>query len=80
MEIEQKSLLVIFVNETMRPLYVFIVLSCILWSYEEYYYYAVMIFVSAVGGIATSLWQTYRLNKKIFAMAYYETEVSILRG
>lgn len=38
-----------------------------------------MIFVSAVGGVVTSLFQTYQLNKKIHNMAYYETKVNILR-
>lgn len=55
----------------MRPLYIFIVLSCLLWTYEDYYYYALMIFVTAAAGIGTNLIQTYRLNKKIFEMAYF---------
>lgn len=63
----------------MRPLYIFIVLSCLLWIYEEYFYYAVMIFVTAAFGIGTSLVQTYRINRKIYEMAYFETEVNILR-
>ena len=38
-----------------------------------------MIFVSAVGGVATSLYQTDLLNEKIHNMAFYETNVNILR-
>lgn len=63
----------------MRPLYIFIVFSCLLWIYEEYFYYSIMIFVTAAFGIGTSLVQTYRINRKIFEMAYFETPVNILR-
>ena len=38
-----------------------------------------MIFVTAAFGIGTSLIQTYRINRKIYEMAYFETEVNILR-
>lgn len=79
MILEQKDAIDLFVDEIMRPLYIFIVMSCLLWIYEEYFYYSIMIFVTAAFGIGTSLVQTYRINKKIFEMAYFETEVNILR-
>lgn len=66
MVLELKSIGRLFIDEVMRPLYIFIVLNCAIWLYEEYYYYCIMIFVSAVAGIAASLYETYRLNKKIF--------------
>jgi cation-transporting ATPase 13A3/4/5 len=56
----------LFIDEIMRPLYIFIVMSCLLWTYEAYFYYAVMIFVTAAFGIGTSLVQTYRINKRIY--------------
>lgn len=39
-----------------------------------------MIAVTAAFGIGANLVQTYRLNNKIYNMAYYETEVNILRS
>lgn len=39
-----------------------------------------LIFVTALGGILTNLYQTYKLNQKIHEMAYYETNVNVLRN
>lgn len=37
-----------------------------------------MIFVTTAVGIIINLYQTYTLNNKIYAMAYYEVEVNVL--
>lgn len=64
----------------MRPLYLFIVFSCSLWASQEYYYYAGVIFVTAVVGIVTNLIQTYQNNKKVYEMAFHEEIMSTIRG
>lgn len=79
MILQHKSPFGLFVDEIMRPLYIFIILSCLLWVYEQYFYYSIIIFVTAAFGISTSLVQTYRINRKIFEMAYFETQVNVLR-
>jgi cation-transporting ATPase 13A3/4/5 len=61
----------LFIDEVFRPLYIFIIFSLLLWTYEEYFYYCIMIFVTAAFGIGTSLVQTYRINKRIYEMAYF---------
>ena len=41
-----------------HPFYIFQVASLVLWSLDEYYYYAVCIFLMSVGSIATALIET----------------------
>ena len=71
MILPRKSLLRLFSEEVMRPLYLFIIFSATLWFYEQYIYYsAVIVFTSGIG-IIVNLYQTYKLNNKIYEMAYY---------
>ncbi len=72
MIIDMPSVPMLFFQEVMRPLYLFILFSVGLWIYEKYYYYSGVIFVTAAIGIITNLVQTYQNNKKIFEMAYNE--------
>ena len=47
---------------------------------QNYYYYASIIFITAVLGIIVNLYQIYTLNNKIFDMAYYQVNVNVLRN
>ena len=60
-------------------MYLFIVFSISLWTYEEYYYYAGVIFVTSAVSIGINLYQIRQLNEKIFHMAYYDIPVNVLR-
>lgn len=80
MIIDMPSVPMLFFQEVMRPLYLFILFSCGLWIYEMYYYYSGVIFLTAAIGIITNLIQTYQNNKKIFEMAYNEEMIETLRG
>lgn len=79
MIIERPNILVLFGREVFRPLYLFIVFSISLWTYEEYYYYAGVIFVTSAVSIGINLYQIRQLNEKIFHMAYYDIPVNVLR-
>jgi len=57
----------------------FIVFSVSLWTYEEYYYYAGVIFFTSAVAIGINLIQVRELNKKIFHMAYYDIPIHVLR-
>jgi len=71
MQLDFPSVPMLFFQEVMRPLYLFILFSCSLWVYEKYYYFSGVIFVTALVGILTSLYQTYQNNKKMHEMAYH---------
>jgi cation-transporting ATPase 13A2 len=60
-------------------LYLFIVFSISLWTYEEYYYYAGVIFITSAVSIGINLFQIRQLNEKIFHMAYYDIPLNVLR-
>jgi cation-transporting ATPase 13A3/4/5 len=72
MIITMPSIPMLFFQEVMRPLYLFIIFSCVLWMYEAYYYYSGVIIVTGLVGVITNLYQTYQNNKRIYEMAYHE--------
>ena len=80
MEIERPSITILFLREIMQPLYFFIIFSLILWMAEEYFIYCGAIFFTSAVGIILNLYQTYQNNNKIHGMAYYETDLFLLRG
>lgn len=57
-DIEQKSTFRLLVDEVFHPFYVFQIASLILWSMDEYFYYAVAIFLMSVGSIVATLMET----------------------
>jgi magnesium-transporting ATPase (P-type) len=64
-----------------KPLYIFLLFSVAFWAFaEEYYYFATTLFVVFVVGVVINLCQMVELNNKIFAMAYYEINVNVLRN
>lgn len=51
------------------------------WTFaEQYYYFATTLFVVFGIGVIINLVQMVELNNKIFAMAYYEINVNVLRN
>ena len=51
----------------------------IAWGIDDYRIYCAVIFVTTLIGIVINLYETYQTNKKIHEMAYYETEINVLR-
>lgn len=80
MELPRPSCPVLFVREVLQPYYFFILYSVILWYYEQYNYYASIILGTSVISIAINLYQVIQLNNKIYSMAYYTTDMHVLRG
>ncbi|KAK4156495.1 hypothetical protein C8A00DRAFT_12607 [Chaetomidium leptoderma] len=79
-DIEQKSMFRLLVDEVFHPFYVFQVASLILWSLDEYYYYAVAIFVISVGSIATTLIETRSTMKRLREISRFVCDVRVLRN
>ncbi|EEP79196.1 P-type ATPase [Uncinocarpus reesii 1704] len=57
-DIKQKSIPQIMIDEAFHPFYIFQVASLLLWSMDEYYYYAACIFLISVFSIAATTIET----------------------
>ncbi|KAL4403749.1 ATPase [Colletotrichum abscissum] len=79
-DIEQKSTPQLLVDEVFHPFYVFQIASLILWSLDEYYYYAVAIFLMSFGSIATTLIETKATMKRLREISRFECDVRVLRN
>nr|CAD7572952.1 unnamed protein product [Timema californicum] len=65
-DIEVKSYWTLFVEEVFNPFYIFQVFSVILWSLDDYYYYAGCVFVLSAISIITSLIQTKKQSLALY--------------
>ncbi|KAJ9662965.1 hypothetical protein H2201_005842 [Coniosporium apollinis] len=79
-EIEQKSVGQLLVDEAFHPFYVFQIASLFLWSVDEYYYYAACIFVISVFSIASTLIETKATMKRLRELSRFECDIRILRN
>ncbi|OHE93356.1 ATPase [Colletotrichum orchidophilum] len=79
-DIEQKTIPQLLVDEVFHPFYVFQIASLILWSLDEYYYYAVAIFLMSFGSIATTLIETKATMKRLREISRFECDVRVLRN
>ncbi|KAJ1720971.1 hypothetical protein LPJ53_004447 [Coemansia erecta] len=78
-DIEEKSIGRLLVDEVLNPFYMFQVGSVILWCFDDYYYYAACILLISVSGIVETLLETRRNTRKIKEMAQFSCPVRILR-
>ncbi|ROV91457.1 hypothetical protein VSDG_07194 [Cytospora chrysosperma] len=78
-DIEQKSMFRLLVDEVFHPFYVFQIASLVLWSVDEYYYYAVAIFVMSLVSIGTTLIETRATMKRLREVSRFECDVRVLR-
>lgn len=79
-DIEQKSIGQLLVDEAFHPFYVFQIASLILWSMDEYYYYAGCIFVISVASITATLIETRQTMKRLREISRFECDVRVLRN
>ncbi|RDW89391.1 cation-transporting ATPase-1 [Coleophoma cylindrospora] len=79
-DIKQKTIPQLLVDEAFHPFYVFQVASLILWSVDEYYYYAACIFLISVVSITTTLLETRATMKRLREISRFECDVRVLRN
>ncbi|MCJ1234491.1 hypothetical protein MMC14_002452 [Varicellaria rhodocarpa] len=79
-DIQQKSIPQLLVDEAFHPFYVFQIASLILWSIDEYYYYAACIFIISVVSITTTLLETRATLKRLREISRFECDVRALRN
>ncbi|KAJ2763571.1 hypothetical protein IWQ57_005529, partial [Coemansia nantahalensis] len=79
MDIAEKPVGRLLVDEVLNPFYMFQVGSIVLWCLEDYYYYAACILLMSATGIAETLVETRRNARKLREMAHFTCPVRILR-
>jgi cation-transporting ATPase 13A3/4/5 len=79
-DIEEKSTSQLLVDEAFHPFYVFQIASLLLWSLDEYYYYAACIFIISVVSITTTLIETKATMKRLREVSKFECDVRVLRN
>ncbi|KAL8670244.1 MAG: hypothetical protein Q9168_005208 [Polycauliona sp. 1 TL-2023] len=78
--IRQKTIPQLLVDEAFHPFYVFQVCSLVLWSLDDYYYYAVCIFLISVVSITTTLFETRSTMQKLREISHFECDVRVIRN
>ncbi|KAI6026280.1 hypothetical protein BKA83DRAFT_4241204 [Pisolithus microcarpus] len=76
-DIEGKSTLSLLVDEVIHPFYVFQIASIVLWSLDDYYYYAFCIALISTSSIASTLIDTKQTIKRMRAMSRFSCDVVV---
>ncbi|KKK26723.1 putative P-type ATPase [Aspergillus rambellii] len=79
-DIQQRSMFQLLVDEAFHPFYIFQLASLILWSLDEYYYYAACIFVISVVSIGTTVIETNATMSRLKEMSLFECDIRVLRN
>lgn len=79
-DIEQKPMGQLLIDEVLHPFYIFQIASLTLWSLDSYYYYAACIFLISVGSIASTLIETRATMKRLREISRFECDVRVLRN
>lgn len=78
-EIEDKGITGLLVDEVLHPFYVFQIVSIGLWSIDDYYYYAICIAIISLASIVTTLIETRSTVSRMRQMSRFNTSVRVLR-
>ncbi|KAI0268689.1 P-type ATPase [Gloeopeniophorella convolvens] len=76
-DIEGKSTISLLVDEVIHPFYVFQIASVILWSLDDYYYYAFCIALISGVSITTTLFDTKKTIARMREMSRFSCPVSV---
>ncbi|KAJ7072233.1 P-type ATPase [Mycena amicta] len=77
-EIAGKSTITLLVDEVIHPFYVFQIASILLWSLDNYYYYAFCIFLISIISITTTLVETKKTIARMREMSRFSCDVEVL--
>ncbi|OWZ71730.1 hypothetical protein AYX14_02820 [Cryptococcus neoformans] len=77
-DIASKSVVGLLVDEVLHPFYVFQIASIILWSLDDYYYYAFAIALISVTSIMSTLIETKRTIERMREMSRFHCDVKVL--
>ncbi|KAG9102700.1 hypothetical protein FRC06_001408 [Ceratobasidium sp. 370] len=77
-EIEAKGTIALLIDEVLHPFYVFQVASIILWTIDDYYYYAFCIALISALSVGTTLIETKKTIRRMKEMSRFECPVGVL--
>ncbi|GAA5949133.1 hypothetical protein JCM3765_004021 [Sporobolomyces pararoseus] len=78
-EIEAKSIGQLLMDEVLHPFYIFQIFSIILWSIDDYYYYAFAIAIISVVSIISTLIETRANVERMREMSRFSCDVKVFR-
>ncbi|PHH51704.1 putative cation-transporting ATPase [Ceratocystis fimbriata CBS 114723] len=78
--IKVKPTMQLLVDEVLHPFYVFQIASLVLWSMDEYYYYAFAILLMSVVSIGQTLRETKETMMRLRAVSIFDCDVRVLRN
>ncbi|CAK5281584.1 unnamed protein product [Mycena citricolor] len=76
-DIQAKSTISLLVDEIIHPFYVFQIASIVLWSMDNYYYYAFCIFLISIISITTTLLDTKKTISRMSEMSRFSCDVDV---
>ncbi|KAF8161197.1 P-type ATPase [Crassisporium funariophilum] len=79
-DIEGKSTVSLLVDEVIHPFYVFQIASILLWSLDDYYYYAFCIALISIASITTTLIETKKTIARMREMSRIFCKMDVFRG
>lgn len=65
-------------HQVLHPFYVFQIASIVLWSIDDYYYYAFAIAVISIASVLSTLIETKRTIERMREMSKFHADVKIL--
>ncbi|TRM69338.1 hypothetical protein BD626DRAFT_390522 [Schizophyllum amplum] len=77
-EIQGKSTIGLLVDEVIHPFYVFQIASVILWSLDDYYYYAFCIALISIASVISTLVETRKTIARMREMSQFSCNVDVL--
>ncbi|EGG03284.1 uncharacterized protein MELLADRAFT_22371, partial [Melampsora larici-populina 98AG31] len=80
MEVKGKTTAQLLVDEALHPFYLFQIASIILWSMDDYYYYALCIAAISISSVLTTLFETKRNLARMQELSRFTCDVTVLRG
>ncbi|KAJ3081881.1 hypothetical protein HK102_002077, partial [Quaeritorhiza haematococci] len=79
-DVKEKSTFRLLMDEVLHPFYVFQIASIILWSIDDYYYYASCIFLISTMSAVSTLVETKQIMRKLREMSRFGCDVRCWRG
>ncbi|RAH48335.1 putative P-type ATPase [Aspergillus brunneoviolaceus CBS 621.78] len=79
-DIQQKPAFQLLMDEAFHPFYIFQLASLVLWSLDEYYYYAVCIFLISLISIGATVIETKATMNRLRELSLFECDTRVLRN